>query len=696
MRKSFPKMALTSKKIERLEERRLFTTYSMTDVATPTTITVPRDYTQQQQTAILSYTVNTTFNASQNDSNNSLKSIQLTMDVAGGTVVSWNSPGLTTSNGLTFSANGNIGSSYSITENVTWPNSSLGVKTTSLKGTIATQSTSKDISAPATQRVIMPAGSLDLSGVTSSDKHTNGGFIAVNSDDDNNDGKPDYTNAYTPGEDDLVPLTLHASGVGGDYQLEFNDSGTAQAIKVWAKSDKSAADGSDNIVSATSGPTYRIGSDKTIIDASKDTTLYVEGVGASSGLAADGIKLEWKDNPTNAPYNLADEIKLTVYSVTVKSIDFDGPNNVNIRIDATTDIGDGSGGANDVEWINGTRDKPNTTTAWTTSQAAPAAFISSSPMQADVAVTVSPNIFSSVSIKGKGSGAYGDFTSQSVSLSNGAGHATFTSSQDDIVSAVDQDDISFQWHVDSATLTSNKVVTSTQDIEKSTNRIYSLAAKPVGSTTEPWAAELELATGLANQGADAVDILTNLTNGIYFSKWKSFGTSAHFINPTSTHVYNTGVSRLTREYTGAESALAAYKISNFDMSDFISAVQGTVVYQECTDNAALLGILANVLGVDATMVVVSGNADETTPLITGSYVGAGDTAVQTAQSFDFHSFVEYNGNVFDASIARAGGGGALLPACDEVEANYMNATFPPQGGFLQNYVSQEVSILKQH
>ena len=291
--------------------------------ANPTSQAVPIDFAKIDQVATVTFNVTTTFTPDNDDAaeHNGIHDLLFAFNPDGGTVVngSVTSPGLTydaASNDFTATAAGTdvlTPQTYTITVKVNY--ATRGVKHPALSGS-ATLTDGGSKYDGATQNVTLPAGTIDIlqdgkAPLDATKKDSTGGFVQLNDDFDNGTSTPDSGKGQTAGEDNLLPIVLRASGAGGRYQLEFADSGAGQTIKVWAKPDKGAADAADHIVGGTgTGATYRIGTDQTIFDASVDTTLYVEGVRPSA--AAEALKLRWKADPATAPYNVSDEVKLTV------------------------------------------------------------------------------------------------------------------------------------------------------------------------------------------------------------------------------------------------------------------------------------------------------------------------------------------------------------------------------------------------
>ncbi len=129
--------------------------------------------------------------------------------------------------------------------------------------------------------------------LSETDKVKMGGYVPLNNDNDDyrfNGNTPvvdsDETDA-TPGENDMIGLTLHAivpKEVGGTYRLRW-DSG----IKLWRTKDKSPLN--------TTPPTPALVDANTEFDATVDTSLYVEGVTDSTTARDAHVHLDWLSPP---------------------------------------------------------------------------------------------------------------------------------------------------------------------------------------------------------------------------------------------------------------------------------------------------------------------------------------------------------------------------------------------------------------
>ncbi len=123
-----------------------------------------------------------------------------------------------------------------------------------------------------------------------------GGYVALNNEDADYNGTPDFMQAGPiMGEADLVPLKIHKIdpvAEGGTYTL----MNLSPNLKIWTSPDKT-------------GPV----DPTTTFDATQDTTVYVEGIGESSGKAKEEIDLKWTNGTISA---MLDSVKYTVYKVT--------------------------------------------------------------------------------------------------------------------------------------------------------------------------------------------------------------------------------------------------------------------------------------------------------------------------------------------------------------------------------------------
>jgi autotransporter-associated beta strand protein len=319
---------------------------SFTMSANPTSTTPALNFQSTHQVVTVQYNVSVSYTPDSDDAaeQNGIHLQTFTLSpgtdgtVVPGTLVASLSGFTVSGNTFTDSDFQGVGSSQSYTVTAQIDYSSKGVKKPTLSGTIGlTDGGTKSKSANET--VTLPAGSLDLllsdgTPLPTADKQTPGGDVALNDDFDNGTSTEDLHKDYTPAEDDLVPLVLSASGNGGRYQLEFNDTVNSQEIKIWTAPDKSAVPLSQvHVVGGyPSGATTltRVGSDSTIIDASTDTTLYIEGVKAGS----DTITLRWRSDTGN--YGTADKLTVNVLDGELDIVESDGTTELNHDTAGTT------------------------------------------------------------------------------------------------------------------------------------------------------------------------------------------------------------------------------------------------------------------------------------------------------------------------------------------------------------------------
>jgi hypothetical protein len=135
-----------------------------------------------------------------------------------------------------------------------------------------------------------------------------GGLAILNQDDDDSDGTPDkdQTGSVT-GEDDLeeIELSLDPTVSSGTLKLEAVAGGSK--IKIWENSTKGTE--------VTLPKTWTIGTDAV------PTSLYVEGVAASSSERDVELRLRYTSGETEAD----DTIALTLLKVDVEEVSFEAP-----------------------------------------------------------------------------------------------------------------------------------------------------------------------------------------------------------------------------------------------------------------------------------------------------------------------------------------------------------------------------------
>ncbi|MDE3002366.1 MAG: Ig-like domain-containing protein, partial [Gemmatimonadota bacterium] len=125
-----------------------------------------------------------------------------------------------------------------------------------------------------------------------------GGFVAINNDDDDYDGLSDHVDHNgVKGESDLVKLELapvKPRKRRGEYTLEFS----SQKINVWKQRNRRGP--------VPSGTKF---------NASKGATLFVEGLELSDKLADEEILLTWNGKLKGKPVVHTDMVKFTVYQI---------------------------------------------------------------------------------------------------------------------------------------------------------------------------------------------------------------------------------------------------------------------------------------------------------------------------------------------------------------------------------------------
>jgi hypothetical protein len=200
---------------------------TLTMSANPTSITPALDFQSTHQIVTVQHNVSVGFTADADDSDeqNGIHFQSFTLDpgtdgtLVDGTLTASVSGFTVSGDTLTDSDFQGVGSSQSYVVTAQIDYSTKGVKKPALSGTIGlTDGGTKSKSA--TETVTLPAGTLDMlnsdgTPVPASDKQSPGALVILNNDHDNGTTTPDLNKQYTPSEDDLVPLVLHASGNGG-------------------------------------------------------------------------------------------------------------------------------------------------------------------------------------------------------------------------------------------------------------------------------------------------------------------------------------------------------------------------------------------------------------------------------------------------------------------------------------------------
>jgi hypothetical protein len=92
----------------------------------------------------------------------------------------------------------------------------------------------------------------------------------------------------------------------------------------------------------------------------------------------------------------------------------------------------------------------------------------------------------------------------------------------------------------------------------------------------------------------------------------------------------------------------------YGLFQFLSGLQNADNEQQCSDNADLLAVLADALGINVTPLFIRAT-DGTTQLETTTYFRAGKTT-SDENDFDFHQIDQFGGLVYDPSAASKAGG----------------------------------------
>jgi hypothetical protein len=255
---------------------------------------------------------------------------------------------------------------------------------------------------------------------------------------------------------------------------------------------------------------------------------------------------------------------------------------------------------------------------------------------------------------------------------------------------VDVNTLTFFWQLKSVSPGGAAPVSLPANIKKTQHRIYTLYAAPVAPMAEPWAKVLELSTGLVKQatgslGASPGDdslVVAQLTRGIHNSLWTSFSSSADFLNPVGTLIYNPSVRH--SEPTGPGGLLGAggsgFTSQQYDLNWFMASLSDPTIVQQCNDNSNLLAILADSLGIAVSPYWFATGWAATGPtgfLAEATYYGAGqDGATPPSRSvFKFHQVDVYLGLVYDPSTRPAATGDPFLGLSF---STYLDLAFPDQ------------------
>jgi hypothetical protein len=437
----------------------------------------------------------------------------------------------------------------------------------------------------------------------------------------------------------------------GDFDIEFNYGGID-----WETGDASGGSGGRGGNSARVGYSTNGGAETIELPGSAVNGALLDGgpnALVSHSLNSGGVLGRYV-------FAVRDEA-----CVNVEQVNYDGAGNVPIRIDAATRIGspDNPNGE-DIEWVRGLREGPNSPADWDTTQAAPAAFLKNTTLHADATFSVRIAGVTSMVVYATSSSPYGNIPDTTVNITNGRGTGSFSSANS--VTHVDFNDVSFQWHLRSVTIGGQSMALP-EDLQDTTNRIYTLEGAPIAPMAVPWAKVLELSTALAVADNNDQSVVQDLTRGIHNSLWQNFGTSRHFISTHATLVYDPSVRR-TDVATNAVGGLD-FTSQTYDLTNFLSFMSQDQNIQQCNDNANLLAIFARSLGVNVTPKWVAANP--VGPMKPATYYPAGRT-MQETHSFSFHQFGFFNSMVYDASTRPNATGDPFMGMSLN---DYMNTVF---------------------
>jgi hypothetical protein len=406
----------------------------------------------------------------------------------------------------------------------------------------------------------------------------------------------------------------------------------------------------------------------TPIVGSPAQTFWIEAFAPSASMADIAFTL------TVTGTGVQDSITMTSIEVLVDRINFKGDGNIDIRIDKTTDIGNGGlpgyAATEDVEWIRNTREKKNEDdTAWNTTQSAPAAFVKNKVLTAEVHFAVTPGVaVEALKIKADSTQPYGGFESKTVTyaaLPGGGGvyKASFTTPAASTVNEIDINTKVFSRKVESITVAGN-TYNRAIDLRNTEHRLYTVLDTPVAPMAEPWATVLEVTGQLADRARTGAEVVTALTIGTHHSKWTSV--KHPFIKTTATLIYDpSGAIRTTNG--------GGWTTQQFDLVGFMTSLAGGTTQQQCDDNANTVAIFARSLGVAAEGLRFYGpgftNLEPTT------YFPAGSNTIEPPVKFNFHQIVQFAGKVYDPSTRKDMGGD---PWVGMTFNDYLDAAFPGQ------------------
>jgi YD repeat-containing protein len=385
-----------------------------------------------------------------------------------------------------------------------------------------------------------------------------------------------------------------------------------------------------------------------------------------------------------------DTISVTVVQVLLEQLDFKGVGNVDISIDGDTDIGSPLGSIEDVEWARGSREGASSSAPWTSSQAAPAAFIKGNPLQAEVVFAVQPASVSAITVSGMSASSYGSFPSVQVPVTGGTGTANVTSGSPG-PGTVDLSDVTISWQLDSVTVGGVSVPISAP-LTSTTNRIYTLYGQPLHPMSEPWATVLELSCGIAQGLTADVSIVEEMTRGIHHSEWLTFGSESRFLDPQARLIYNPEILRSMP----MGPAIDAFAHQLYDLENFMVFLQEPEVLQQCNDNSNLLGgVFLGSLGIRMEPLWLApnynlwdsdptNNGDPNNFLAQTTYFPAGVNTPQGPISFRFHQFGMYNALVYDPSTRPSVSGDPYMGLSFQ---EYLSQAFPGQGSYVSSLVA---------
>jgi hypothetical protein len=306
-----------------------------------------------------------------------------------------------------------------------------------------------------------------------------------------------------------------------------------------------------------------------------------------------------------------------------------------------------------------------------------------------------------LTVTGYNSGPYGNFTTIGIMVDGKTGQGTFLTSLTKALDTVAINDVTFDWKIDSVAAwfprkdgkTFEKhflpLIGPGKNLGSSTNRIYTLFAKPLAPMATPWATVLELAAGLAKGKSNATDLITAVTRGIHRSLWTTFQ-NAHFVNPRAVMGYNTNFLRTS---IGRGNNATSFATQVFDLANFMAFLPTQNVLQQCEDNSNLSVIFLRSLGIamqDMWIGVRWPVRNITDLLNPATFYPAGRLVRQAVNvRFQCHQFGYYQGKVYDPNIRKTANGD---PPIGLTLRAYMNLVFPGQGNNYQRVLVRTLTI----